>query len=403
MRKYTIIATLLMTASLFLAGCQKDDTDFDEVIAEYEAQPDIDIRWDESAFNEEDDVPITDENNEYYNDYVENTDFSRSITINYNGETATVEGTVSGVLVETDGAHVSVTSAKGHVNYILTGNTSNGSFKVYSFNKFCITLNGVSITNPTGSAITNQCGKSCYLVLADGTTNNLADGPTYTEVELEDQKGALFSEGQIIFSGKGSLNVTATGKGAIVSDDYLRFRPGPHISVTSSAGNGVKGKDAVFIDGGVLNIAVNAAGAKGINSEGQVAVRGGRTTVLNSGNSRIENTDTTTCAAIKADSLLLISGGVLRLKASGEGGKGINCDRSITMSGGDVAAVATGKKDIGSPKGVKCDDTITVSGGSFYAYSAKAAPVDAAGGLTVSAPANTYVYVTKKRSVTIKF
>ena len=147
MRKYTIIATLLMTASLFLAGCQKDDTDFDEVIAEYEAQPDIDILWDDSAFNEEDDVPITDENNEYYNDYVENTDFSRSITINYNGETATVEGTVSGVLVETVGAHVSVTSAKGHVNYILSGNTSNGSFKVYSFNKFCITLNGVSITN----------------------------------------------------------------------------------------------------------------------------------------------------------------------------------------------------------------------------------------------------------------
>ncbi|MBO6250321.1 MAG: carbohydrate-binding domain-containing protein [Muribaculaceae bacterium] len=400
--KHIIIAMAAgITIMLAATGCQKDDTNFDEVIAEYEAQPDINIEWDNSALAEAPDEPVTDETDEFFNDYVENTNFSNTIAIDYNGNSVTVSGTVGGVMVETDGAHVTVTSAKGHVNYILSGSTTNGSFKIYSFNKYCITLNGVSITNPAGAAINSQSSKSCYIVLPEGTDNHLADGATYTEVELEDQKAALFSEGQIIFSGSGSLTVNATGKAGITSDDYIRFRPGPHINVTSTAGNGVKGKDAVFIDGGVLNITASASGAKGINSEGLVNVRGGRTTAITTGSTRIEGTDTTTCAALKVDSVLNISAGTLRLKATGEGGKGINCNQSITLSGGDVAVVATGIKEAGSPKGVKCDQNMTMTGGHLYSYSAWAAPLDVNGILTVAS--NRTRYETKKRSINILF
>lgn len=398
-----ITPSLACACAIMLAatGCQKDDTNFDKVIAEYEALPDVDIEWDNSALTEAPDEPVTDEADEFFNDYVENTDFTSTIAIDYNGNTATVTGAVGGVVVETDGAHVTVTSAKGHVNYILSGSTTNGSFKIYSFNKYCITLSGVNITNPAGAAINSQSSKSCYIVLPHGTSSTLTDGATYTEVELEDQKAALFSEGQIIFSGSGSLTINATGKAGITSDDYLRFRPGPHINVTSTAGNGVKGKDAVYIDGGVLNITVSAAGAKGINSEGLVNVRGGRTTAIATGHTRIEGTDTTTCAAMKVDSVLNISGGTLRLKATGEGGKGINCNRSITLSGGDVAAVATGAKEDGSPKGVKCDQDMTMTGGRLYVYSAWATPLDVNGLLTVAGSHTKYE--TKKRSIDIQF
>ena len=130
-------------------------------------------------------------------------------------------------------------------------------------------------------------------------------------------------------------------------------------------------------------------------------VRGGRTTAITTGSTRIEGTDTTTCAALKVDSVLNISAGTLRLKATGEGGKGINCNQSITLSGGDVAVVATGIKEAGSPKGVKCDQNMTMTGGHLYSYSAWAAPLDVNGILTVAS--NRTRYETKKRSINILF
>ena len=98
-----ITPSLACAIAIMLAatGCQKDDTNFDKVIAEYEALPDVDIEWDNSALTEAPDEPVTDEADEFFNDYVENTDFTSTIAIDYNGNTATVTGAVGGVVVET--------------------------------------------------------------------------------------------------------------------------------------------------------------------------------------------------------------------------------------------------------------------------------------------------------------
>lgn len=54
------------------------------------------------------------------------------------------------------------------VQYRLTGSTTDGSFKIYSVEKYGLTLDGVSIANSDGAAINSQCKKKMTLVLADG-------------------------------------------------------------------------------------------------------------------------------------------------------------------------------------------------------------------------------------------
>ena len=58
-------------------------------------------------------------------------------------------------------------------------------------------------------------------------------------------KACFFSEGKMLFSGKGSLDVYANCKAGIRSDDYVLFRPGNNIYVKATAGNAIKGNDAL--------------------------------------------------------------------------------------------------------------------------------------------------------------
>ena len=223
MKKILRYSLLLSALSLVMASCVNDDTDMDDIIAQYQVEP-VSIELDYSALTEADDVPVTDEADSAYNDYVENSPWNKVINIAYDGEQATVSGSVPGVAVQCNGAHVTVTNISGPVKFVVSGTTANGSLKFYGDKRFQVLLNGAEITNPDGAAINNQGGKSMYVVLADGTINRLQDGTSYTMVDEEDQKAALFSEGQIIFSGKGQLDVVAVGRGGIRSDDYTPCR-----------------------------------------------------------------------------------------------------------------------------------------------------------------------------------
>ena len=320
MKKILRYSLMLTALTLALASCVKDDTDLSDVIAQYQVEP-VSIEPDYSDLNEVPDVPVTDENDSAYNDYVENTSWNKVIEINYSSNTATVTGSVPGVTVRTDGAHVTVMNMSGPVKFVVSGKTTDGSLKFYGDKRFQILLNGAEITNPHGAAINNQGSKSLYVVLADGTASCLQDGPEYTLVDEEDQKATLFSEGQIIFSGKGKLDIIAVGRGAIRSDDYIRVRPGVKINVTSSALDGLRANDGIILDGGVINVETTGAGAKGVRSGGQMLVAGGRLVAISHGDTRIESTDgitdTATCAALYCDTLLTVKAGTLKLKTTG--------------------------------------------------------------------------------------
>ena len=376
-------ALIVLVMGITLMSCQNDDSDMDDIIARYQVEP-ASIELDFSALTEAPDEPVTDENDSAYNDYVENSPWNKVISIAFGGETPVVTGTVPGVVIQANGNHVTVVNMSGPVMFNVSGKTTDGSLKFYGDKRFQIYLNGAEITNPTGAAINNQGGKSLYVVIADGSTNILRDGANYTDVDDEDQKAALFSEGQIIFSGRGELTVVATGRGGIRSDDYIRVRPGVSIYVNSTALDGLRANDGIIIDGGVINVETSGIGAKGVRSGGVMTVNGGRLIAINNGDTRESTTDegladTTACAALYCDTLLVVSGGTMKLKATGDGGKGINSKHNMVINGGSTTVVATGTRDIKKPKGVKLDGDFRISGGYFYTYSRRSDPLDVAG------------------------
>ena len=359
--------------SIILNGPSQDDITPKEIALDF------------SALDEGTETIQEDEDAEDYGDYVENTMWSTTVNITFDDNTATVTGGNSAIVTTIEGAHVTVTSASKRVRYIVSGHTTNGSLKFYSERKFQLQLNGVDITNPTGAAINNQCGKSLYLVLNEGTVNTLHDGETYSMTGEEDQKAALFSEGQILVSGKGRLDIYSVGRHCMASDDYILVRPGCQLYLNSTSGHGIKAKDYVHIKGGVINMEIAADGAKGINCDSLVYVTGGRTTIINTGTTSIENDNTTTgSAGVKADYNITMTGGTLNIKCTGNDAKGINVAQPFLFKGGELNVVVTGKQTAVAPKGVKCDNDCTIQGGTFYSCALHGKALDVDGTLTIA-------------------
>lgn len=302
-------------------------------------------------------------------DILANSTFSSAVTIAF-GTTVTITNPLSanGVTIIKTNGDVIINSTVAEVEYILSGTTANGSVKVYSEKKFKLTLNGVTITNADGPAINIQSGKRAFVVLNDNTTNTLTDGSAYTASGTEDMKGTFFSEGQLIFSGNGSLSVKGNYKHAIASDDYVRIISG-NITVTGAASDGIHTKDAFIADGGVVNITTLGDGIQ--CDEGYVVINNGTFTisVADKGISASYDTDTT------IDPYLTINGGTINVTSSG--GEGIESKSIITINNG---AITTKTPD----DGINAKTFIYINGGDIYAYSTGNDGIDSNGKLTVT-------------------
>ena len=343
-------------------------------------------------------VEIEDESDS--DDNVDNTNFDGTINIAFSGSDASVSGSVEGVTVEKSGARVTVTnSGDSKVKYVLSGSSSDGFFKLYSSKKQAIVLSNLTLSNTRGAAINNQSKKRTFVVvegtntLADGAVNGSGDYPEQTSDE--DMKAALFSEGQLIFSGGGSLKVTAQGKAGITSDDYVRFMTGCNVSVASSAGHGVRGKDAIIVSGGTINVSLEAAATakKCFSTDSLVYFGAGVTTLVNKASAGTVDGELTGAACIKADKLFVIQGGELSATASGKGGKGISGDANGYFEGGKVTVTVTGS-NYGSSnsrednsvaaKGIKFDGNLEFSGSEVIASASSHEAIEAKGTVYIS-------------------
>ncbi len=334
----------------------------------------MNIAIDETALTESDETIPSDETADNYEDYIENNEFTNEVAITFNGSSASYTGNVSGVTVAISGADVTVNAVDAKkVKYTVTGTTTDGFLKIYSSKKFALELNGANITNPNGAAINIQSSKRGYVILKDGTTNTLTDGTSYTDAtDDEDMKATLFSEGKLLFSGKGTLKVYANCKAGIRSDDYVFFRPGNNIYVKATAGNAIKANDAIYIKGGVINVETSAAASKGLSSDGFIQIDGGRTTAITTGTGELDEDgkDVSGCAAVKADSIFVMNAGELYCKSTGAGGKGISTDQTLTINGGTIKVVTTGAQYVyqkldTSAKGIKSDGAMYLNDGTI--------------------------------------
>ena len=375
--------------------------------------------------NDDDDDPEESSGNW---DDISLTEFSRTISISWNGGSASVSGDDNGI-VSVSGADVTVDNSKNDefVRYELSGTSSDGSLKIYSLRRLALVLNDLHLTNPSGAAINIQTHKRTFVVLngsstlADGELNSSGDYPD--ETSTEDMKAAFFSEAQLVFSGSGSLSVTAKGKGGITSDDYLRFMGTQSVSVTSANGHALRGKDGIQVDDGTITASASAAGKKGMSSDGSVNIAGGSISIKVSGGVLSEQvtsngtttTEYTASSGIKADSTFVMNGGVLDITNTGQGGKGISGDMNALFKGGSVTVNVSGSNygssgngggpggggpggggwpggragtastdNSKSAKGIKFDGDISISGGSISVSSTNHEAIESKGKLEVS-------------------
>ncbi len=352
----------------------------------------------EENFTETVESIIEDESNEEYGDFVEHYQKENLslVTIEFSETSVKVTPTtVNGITFTVkDKTHLTIESTISKVRYNVKGTCSNGSLKIYSTKKFQLMMGGLELTNPKGPAINIQTSKTIYFTIGAGTINTLCDGATYAAPTVtnnveEDQKGTLFSEGQLIFNGNGTLNVTSLGGHAICSDDYIRIRSGK-INILSSLKDGFHTND-MFIIGRtekyspIINITcTNDAIDCG---KGGIRIDAGKT-IINSGGEGLKasyaeatpdpliipdinitggfikiKTSGAKSSAIKATGKYSQTGGTVQATTEGNGSKIINCDNSISIRGGRITGIATGTihmEDTTSSAGIKSAENILI-------------------------------------------
>lgn len=353
---------------------------------------------DKTSYNEITETIITDELIDESGDFIENYIPTKIATITFSETGVTFSPDIIDQVTYTivDGTHIMINSARGKMAYRVQGSCSNGSLKIYSTKKFQFSLEGLTLTNPNGPAINIQSGKTVYVTLADGMTNTLCDGEIYadapySEGKPEDQKGTFFSEGQLIFSGTGTLNVTSYGGHAICSDDYIRVRSG-NINILSAAKDGFNTNDIFRVGrtaAAAPTITINATG-DGIDcGKGNVLIEAGNITINTVDDGIVTSYDSLTDTtidpsitvrggfvkvnttgekgmAIKSNANYTQTGGIVQNMTQGNGSKAVSCEKDFAFTGGKLTAIVDGtvSSDSSATAGIKCEGNCTITDGT---------------------------------------
>ena len=169
--------------------------------------------------------------------------------------TVSVASNIAGyVTSNVDGGYVTVaqsesagTNTSGEILYILSGSSSAGGFVLTGSYKATVTLNGLTLTNPSGPAIDIQNGKRINVSIKNGTTNTITDG------EGGDWKGCFMCKGHTEFKGKGSLVVNGKSGHGIWSKEYVEIK-NCTISVPSPVKDGINCNQYFLMESGSLTI-----------------------------------------------------------------------------------------------------------------------------------------------------
>ncbi len=262
------------------------------------------------------------------------------VEVKFNGNTAevVVPADVQGVTYSVSGANVTISSTTTNTEYTysVSGTSDDGSLVMYGAYKLTLRLNGVQLTNAHGgAAIDVECGKRIAVELVEGTVNTLADSP------MGAQKAALYFKGHPELKGAGTLNVTGRLKHAICAKEYIELKKSTgNINILGAVSDGIhcgKGNpDAennyFLMDGGTVDIAHVGSDAIDADDYGTIRIHGGALS-LNVGDD---------ATALKADSIVDITGGIINLAVTGNDSEGIRAKYAVNISGGDIHIMVTG-------------------------------------------------------------
>lgn len=298
------------------------------------------------------------------------------------------------------------------------------SLKIYAAAPVKLTLDGVTLQSKGGAALNVQGKKELTLVLADGTTNTLADALPYATPDGEKENAAVFATGKMNIQGVGTLVASGASKHAIASSKSMKIRKGATVKVTSAASDGIHadgiklddctidvrgtagdaidagddeltiGKaviiadvstddtkglkatgDIIVNDGADITVTMSGAQGKALKTARNFTMNGGSIDVKASGGVVVTDGDPSYCTAIKVDTTFTLNAGSIKVVHTGASGKGISVDGKAYFNGGTVDITcsgngatytdSTGTLDSHSATCITVDDDIYLMGGTF--------------------------------------
>lgn len=249
MGKHTIIH-LVLCAVIVLTGCASGSTD--AVVATATAM--------EAAPAQ---VVVTEETQGEKLSVFSDRDLDASYS-----EADSVAVILSGDSIACDSSSVEVSGNTATIQkegtYLLSGTLNDGTIliDVDKADKVQLVLNGVTMHSEASAPIYIRQADKVFVTLAEGTSNSLSNGGSFTPDGDTNVDSIIFSKEDLTLNGSGTLSITSPGGHGIVSKDSLRITGGAYSMDVS--GHGLCGKDEISIAAGNFDI---IAGQDGIHAE----------------------------------------------------------------------------------------------------------------------------------------
>ncbi|MGY1840642.1 MULTISPECIES: carbohydrate-binding domain-containing protein [unclassified Modestobacter] len=241
-----------------------------------------------------------------------------------------------------------------------------------------IVLDDAEIASSTTSALAFVDADIAMVVLAEGSTNTLADGSDYV-VDGAEPNAALYSAADLTLTGAGALTVTGNANDGIASQDGLVLDSG---TVTVEAvDDGIRGKDHLVVQDADVTVVSGGDGLKSDNAEdaaaGYVYVAGGSVSVTSGGDGLTAETDVIVGAGTVQ---VRAGGGSAEAVAEDTSAKGLKGTVSVVVGGGTVdvdsaddavhsdgvVSIQDGTLTLATADdGVHADGDVTIAGGSL--------------------------------------
>lgn len=139
---------------------------------------------------------------------------AQDITVTYNGSKAKIKQSLKdSVTVTVNGATVNIDSRyEGHkLTLLLKGQSNDGQLIMKNQGKVKVTLSNLSLTSQEGAPFHFKNKKKVEIKAPKGTENTLTI--TACNDTVNHKAATIWAKGKLLFTGKGKLNIVATGDG----------------------------------------------------------------------------------------------------------------------------------------------------------------------------------------------
>ena len=294
---------------------------------------------------------------------------AEDITIRYKGTTAKVDQKVKdSVNVTVSGAHVEIESLykSKKLTLLLTGKSDDGQLVLKTAGKAKVKLENLTLTSQEGAPLWLKNKKKVEIVATKGTKNTLTI--TACNDTVNHKAATIWAKDKLLLSGKGTLNVIATGDGCrgIKSKKNITIEE-LTLNVTTS-GNNLGEKPFGFgeFPGGFSpfgndsikpgNFPMPNFGGQMPNFGGQMPDFGGQMPNFGGGFPPFGNDSTmqegmggfmgkqkyvASTKGIASKGKITINSGVVTVRTSTPGAEGIEGKKGVVFNGGKVDVLAT--------------------------------------------------------------